>query len=291
MSTRRMVVLGARGLLGGYLVDELGRQAGVEVVAHGRASCPLEDPGRVREAIAGAEVVWNCAAYTDVDGAEREPERAYAANATGAENVARAADRANALLVHVSTDFVFDGKLDRHYDEFDAPAPGSQYARSKRAGELLVAQATRRHHVVRVEGLYGDGGRNFVSKLRALLLGGKAGLRIDDERRVQPTFARAVARALVAIGLGEQADRHGTWHATCRGETTWHRFALRLAERLGLGQSWEAIASDALKLPAARPPNCLLDNRRLSMYGIAALPSWEEALDDYLEEMRRKEDR
>jgi dTDP-4-dehydrorhamnose reductase len=78
------------------------------------------------------------------------------------------------------------------------------------------------------------------------------------------------------------SDRYGIWHASCRGETTWHRFALRLAERLGVAPSWQAVPSAALTLPAPRPPNCLLDNRRLALYGLAPLPTWEEALDEYL---------
>jgi dTDP-4-dehydrorhamnose reductase len=138
---------------------------------------------------------------------------------------------------------------------------------------------------VRVQGLYGAGGKNFFSKLRQLLRDGKTGLRIDDERRVQPTWAGAAARALVAIALGPAADRHGTWHAACQGETTWHRFAERLAARLGLAPSWEAVPSSALTLPAARPRNCLLSDRRLAMYGLPALSSWQDALDDYLRDI------
>jgi dTDP-4-dehydrorhamnose reductase len=281
MKARRAVVLGAGGLLGGYLVRELERHE-VSVTGFDRAACPLEDEARVREAVAGANWVFNPAAFTDVDGAERRPEAAWAANALGAENVARAAREAGApgaVVVHVSTDFVFDGALSRPYDEFDEPRPQSTYARTKRAGELLVMAAAPRHHVVRVQGLYGAGGRNFASKLQGLLREGKTGLRLDDERRVQPTFARAAARALVTIA---GSDRYGLWHASCRGETTWHRFTLRLAERLGIAPSWQAVPSAALTLPAPRPPNCLLDNRRLALYGLAPLPTWEEALDEYL---------
>lgn len=281
----RAVVLGAGGLLGGYLVRELALR-GVEAVAFDRAACPIDDEAAVARAIgpSGASHVFNPAAFTNVDGAERDPEAAWAANARGAENVARAAHAAGAVVVHVSTDFVFDGRAARPYDEFDVPAPLSVYARSKRAGELLVERAAPRHHVVRVQGLYGRGGRNFSSRLADLLRAHAGrGLRLDDERRVQPTFAAAAARALVDIAA---SDRFGTWHASCRGDATWHRFAVALAARLGVAPAWEPAASSALVLPAARPPNCLLDNRRLSLYGLPALPPWEEALDEYLATLR-----
>ena len=274
------VVLGAGGLLGGYLVDELGRR-GVTVRGLSRNACDITDEAAVRRAVAGASHVWNAAAFTDVDGAEKSPDAAFAANALGAENVARGAAEAGAVVVHVSTDFVFDGALSRAYDEFDAPAPLSCYARSKRAGELLVEKATQRHHVVRVQGLYGVAGRNFSSRLRSLVREGRGGMRLDAERRVQPTFARACARALLEIA---DSDRFGTWHASCRGETTWHGFAVRLADRLHLPLSAQAVQSSELKLPAPRPPNCLLENRRIQLYRLAPLPSWETALDEYLAE-------
>jgi dTDP-4-dehydrorhamnose reductase len=275
----RAVVFGAGGLLGRHLVGELQRR-GVVTRGLDHAACPIDDAGRVRAAAEGATVLLNAAAFTDVDGAERDPERAFAANALGAENVARAAAATGAAVVHVSTDFVFDGAQARPYDEFDLPAPRSLYARSKRAGELLVERAAPRHHVVRVQGLYGDGGRNFSSRLAGLLAEGRRGLQLDRERRVQPTWAGAAARALVDIAA---SDRFGTWHASCRGAATWHEFALRVAARLGVPPSWEAVPSAALALPAHRPANCLLEHRRLALYGLPPLPTWEEALDEYLD--------
>ncbi|MSP63137.1 MAG: NAD-dependent epimerase/dehydratase family protein [Myxococcales bacterium] len=273
----RAVVIGAGGLLGRHLCDELAER-GHDVQGRDRAACPIEDERAVRAAVAGAEWVFNAAAWTDVDGAEREPERAFSANALGAENVARAASAASAVVVHVSTDFVFAGTLARPHDEFDRPDPQSIYARSKRAGELLVERAAPRHHIVRVQGLYGTSGRNFASRLPSLLQGGGR-LRIDGERQVQPTSARAAARAMVEIA---GSDRFGTWHAVCRGATTWHDFALRVAERLGVTPSWEAVPSGELALPAPRPPNCRLENRRMAMCGLAPMPTWEEAQDEWL---------
>src|SRR6185295_11592337 len=127
---------------------------------------------------------YNTAAYTDVDGAERQEDLAFQVNALGAEMIARAADAVGAAVCHISTDFVFRGDQSRPYDEFDLPGPASAYARSKRAGEELVLRATRRAFVVRSGGLYGRGGRNFFSTLIARLRQGQT-LRIDRERLVR----------------------------------------------------------------------------------------------------------
>lgn len=278
----RAAVFGAGGLLGRHLLAELGRR-GIEARAFDRAACPIEDEVKVRAAAEGASVLFNAAAFTNVDEAERQPEAAWLANALGAENVARAAAATGAVVVHVSTDFVFDGALDRPYDEYDAPNPGSVYARSKRGGELLVERAAPRHHLVRVQGLYGRGGRNFSSRLADLIADGGARLQIDRERRVQPTWAGAAARALIAIAA---SDRFGTWHASCRGEATWDAFATRLAAHLGVAPAWRKVTSQGLSLDAKRPPNCLLAHRRLAMCGLPPLPTWEEALAEYVADLK-----
>ncbi len=277
--TMKVAVLGAGGLLGRHVVEEMARR-GREVLALDHAACAIEDARAVASALAGCALAVNCAAFTDVDGAESEPDRSFAINALGAENVARATAAAGAVVLHVSTDFVFGGRLDRPQDEFDLPEPLSLYARSKRAGELLVERANPRSHVVRVQGLYGRGGRNFASRLSSLLREGKR-LRLDGERRVQPTSARAAARAIADIAA---TDRWGTWHASCRGATTWAGFATRLAARLDLSPTWEAVPSAALALRAPRPPNCLLEHRRLALCGLPPLPTWEEALEESLKE-------
>ena len=273
----KTVVLGAGGLLGRHVVAELG---GAEVVALPRAACDIADAAAVRERIAGADLVINCAAFTNVDGAEKDEEGAWRGNALGAENVARAAAAQGARLVHVSTDFVFDGAQPEPYDEFARPNPQSIYARSKFAGEELARAATRELFVVRVQGLYGAGGANFSSKLRQLVLDKKP-LKLDGERRVQPTWARAAARQILALA---GTDAYGTYHVSCKGEATWAAFAARLAERLGVTPRWKVVRSDELGAPAKRPPNCLFRHRMLELRGLDRMPSWEQAQDDYLAE-------
>jgi dTDP-4-dehydrorhamnose reductase len=278
----KVVVLGAGGLLGRHLVEEL---RGHEVSGLAREACDVTDAAAVARALVGAEAVVNCAAFTDVDGAERAEEAAYRLNAYGAVVVARAARAAGAFLVHVSTDFVFDGTQAEPYDEFDAPRPLSIYARSKWAGEELVRAAGGAHALVRVQGLYGAGGRNFSSKLRALVLAQKR-LKLDAERRVQPTWARSAARLIVPITTGK---RSGIFHVSCAGETTWAGFANRLAARLSRPPNWDEVSTAALGSAAARPPNCLFKHRMLALEGLPPPERWEAAQDEYLAEEASKE--
>ncbi len=279
----KSVVLGAGGLLGRHLVEELTR-AGHQVVAAGRSDCDITRDTELSARVAGSDVVINCAAFTNVDGAEKDEAGAYRANAIGAENVARAVAAARGTLVHVSTDFVFDGAQAEPYDEFARPNPQSVYARSKAAGEELARAALRELFIVRVQGLYGAGGGNFSSKLLQLVRDGKK-LKLDGERRVQPTWARAAARQIVAIA----STRHfGTYHVSCAGETTWAAFTARLADKLGVARNWDVVGSDALGAPARRPPNCLFRHRMLELRGFAPMPTWESGQDAYLEEEAAK---
>jgi len=294
-----VIVLGAGGLLGRHLVEELG-----EARAFDRAGCDITRFDDVKERCAGAKAIVNCAAWTNVDGAESHEEDAYRANALGAENVARVAKALDVPFVHVSTDFVFDGVKAEPYDELDRPNPQSVYARSKWAGEELAARVGGRIFLVRVQGLYGAGGKNFSSRLRDLILSAgkplgtasgqlphlaplgspsKKPLKLDSERRVQPTWARAAARQIVKL---LSTELYGTYHVSCKGAATWAEFARHVAQKLGVERAWEEVPTSALKAPAARPPNCLFRHRMLGLHGIDVMPDWQTALDEYLEEAR-----
>lgn len=277
------LVLGAGGLVGGALCDQLGR-AGWRVVAAARAECDIRDGAAVRALCREARpaVVFNAAAYTNVDGAEAHPHLARAVNADGAEAVALAAAGAGATIVHYSTDFVFDGEQDRPYDERDPPSPLSVYARSKAEGDVRVAAATPRHFVVRVGCVYGRGGRNFPSTLVRRLCAGET-LRADAERRVSPTWVREVAA--VSMALATTSD-YGLYHCTAHGETTWADFAHALAVALGLPEARIERVSDAnLALPARRPRRAVLDKRMLRLRGLDGLLSpWDQALRAYVAE-------
>jgi dTDP-4-dehydrorhamnose reductase len=272
----KILVTGGRGLLARHIVEESG------AVALGRDQLDITRENDVARALRDADAVINCAAYTNVDGAESHTEEAFAANVTGAANLARAAKERGALFMHLSTDFVFDGAKPAPYDERDRPNPQSAYARSKYEGERAVLEVGGRASVVRVQGLYGDGGRNFSSKLRELIAARKP-LKLDNERRVQPTWARAAARQLLRL---VEAQATGIFHVSCKGAATWAEFARHVAERLGVAPNWEEVPTAALAAPAARPPNCLFDHRALAVAGLDVMPDWRAALDEYLKEAR-----
>ncbi len=279
---RGALVLGARGSLGLALCEELAK-AGWSVTAAGHADCDIRDAGAVAALVArvAPAAVFNSAAYTDVDRAESEPDAAFAVNATGAGNVARAAAGAGIPVVHYSTDFVFDGELERPYDERDAPSPQGDYARSKVAGDEAVAAGAPRHFILRVGCLYGHGGRNFPSTIVRRLRAGE-NIRADGERRVSPTWVKEVARVSAALVTTEL---YGLYHCTSQGETTWADFALEAARLVGVPESRvEALPSSALRLKAARPRRAILENRMLKLRGLDTLSSWQDALSAFVSE-------
>jgi dTDP-4-dehydrorhamnose reductase len=273
------VVVGARGTLGQSLVEELPRAGWTVALAADRSVCDLRDPAAVRavigRALAGRPgVVFNAAAYTDVDRAEAEGDLAYAVNAVAVEALASAAREAGAALVHYSTDFVFDGERERPYDEFDPPSPQGVYARSKVAGELLAAAATPRLFTVRVGCLYGRNGRNFPSTIVRRLRAGET-VRADRERAGSPTWVREVARVSAALA---RTEAFGVYHCTSQGETSWADFARFCAAELGLPESRvEGLPTSALPMKAPRPRRSILDNRMLRLRGLDGMSSWQDA--------------
>jgi len=280
------LVLGAHGLLGSALCRTL-PGAGWRLMAASHADCDIRDGAALRALLARArpDVVFNAAAYTNVDGAENEPALAEAINSDGAENVARAAAAAGATVVHYSTDFVFDGTLDRLYDERDPPSPQGRYARSKAAGDARVMAATPRHFILRVGCLYGRDGRNFPSTIAGRLRAGET-LRVDRDRRASPTWVDEPARVSAALA---GTPFYGLYHCTAAGETSWAEFARRMAAHLGVPEARvEAVPTDALPLRAPRPRGAVLDNRALRERGLDSLSSWEDGLAAYVADLARE---
>jgi len=275
-----VLVLGAGGLVGTEL-ERLLDEREVPHVGRTHAACDITDAAAVARAVAEsrAQLVINCAAYNAVDRAEQEGDLAMRVNRDGTANVARAAP----ILVHYSTDFVFDGRARRPYVESDEPNPLSCYGRSKAAGDAAVRAANPRHYLVRVGNLYGRAGRGFGSTLLARLRRGER-IRADAERRVQPTSGRVVAMQTLALA---RTGAFGLYHAMCHGETTWAEFARELARQGGFDPGLiEPVAFDALGVAADRPRYALLENRALGALGADAdhMPHWRDALTAYLEE-------
>jgi len=277
----RAIVLGAKGTLGQALAAHLPASGVTVVGAYGREQCSITDGDRMRALIGDArpDVVFNAAAFTDVDGAEGKGEEAFQSNAIGPELLARACDQVGAKLVHYSTDFVFDGELERPYDEFDPPAPQSLYARSKLAGERLVQAAAKRVFVVRVGCLYGRGGRNFPSTILRRLRAGET-VRADRDRIGSPTWVVSVVTVSAALA---GTEHFGLYHCTANGETSWADYARFLAAELGLPPTRvESVPTNALSLRAARPRRAVLENRMLRLRGLDTMGDWQTEARAYL---------
>jgi dTDP-4-dehydrorhamnose reductase len=219
-----------------------------------------------------------------VDNCEREPERAFAVNALGARNLALAARDIDALLIHVSTDYVFDGAKTSPYVETDYPRPLNAYGNSKLAGEHFVECVAERYFVVRTSGLYGKapcrakGGRNFVELM--LKLGRERGeVRVVDDERVSPTNTRELARQIVALS---RSDAYGLYHATAESSCSWHEFAQTIFALAQTQVNVKVASPDEFPAKTPRPKYSVLENRALKLAGLNTLGTWEEGLCDYL---------
>jgi dTDP-4-dehydrorhamnose reductase len=283
MST--ILLTGCRGMLGRRLHEELAR--GHRVVATtwppepGFRELDLTDRSAVGEAVRGARPGWivNAAAYTAVDRAESEPELAFAVNEDGPGHLADAAVGIGARLLHVSTDFVFDGAKPEAYVEDDPTGPLGVYARSKEAGERRVRESGVEHLILRVAWLFGPEGGNFVDTIRRLAAE-RDRLQVVDDQRGTPTFT-ADAASLVHRLIHQ--DLRGTIHGANRGETTWYGLAREVIARCGIATDLVPCTTAEYPTPAPRPRNSALCNRVLEdTMGHFTRP-WTEALDAHLQ--------
>jgi dTDP-4-dehydrorhamnose reductase len=222
-------------------------------------------------------LIVNAAAFTRVDACETERERAYRDNALGPQNLALAARACDAILVHVSTDFVFDGEKGEPYDELDAPNPRSVYARSKLGGEDLVRAATPQHFVVRTGYVFG-GGTDWVTSQLRKMADGEPGAGLSD-RRGTPTYVRHLAERLLPLAL---TGRFGTYHLGGPESLSYHELLLRAKAAAGLSGEVQEQRSEDLGLPARRPRDSSLASLFATEAGIPPMPALEEALDGIL---------
>ncbi|MGC0340789.1 dTDP-4-dehydrorhamnose reductase [Streptomyces sp. SLBN-8D4] len=286
---RTWLVTGAGGMLGQDVLARLA-QSGERFVALDRKALDLTDADAVSAALEEHRpaVVVNCAAWTAVDDAETREDEALAINGDGPRNLAEACARTGAVLLHVSTDYVFAGDAQEPYAE-DAPtAPRSAYGRTKLAGEKAVL-GTERGYVVRTAWLYGTGGPNFV-KTMIKLEGVKDTLDVVDDQRGQPTWSADLAGLLVELGLGALAGTApaGVYHGTSSGETTWHGFTQEIFRLLGTDPDRvRPTTSAAFVRPAPRPAYSVLGHGRFAEAGIEPLRDWRAALTEAFPEIHR----
>jgi len=275
----RLLVTGAAGMLGQDVL-RAARHAGHDVVGLPRAELDITDARAVEAVLAGErpDAVVNCAAWTDVDGAEEAPEAAARVNGEGAGVVAKAAAGAGAAVVHVSSDYVFDGRGTRPYLESDPVGPLSAYGATKLEGERAVAEANPRHAIARSSWLFGVHGRNFVATMLRLA-DERDEVTVVDDQIGCPTWTGHLAGALVALAAAGDAAR-GIFHVAGAGACSWHELATEIFAQARADCAVLSCSTRDMPRPAPRPAYSVLGTERDG----PRLPDWREGLAGYLAE-------
>ncbi|MGZ8382359.1 MAG: dTDP-4-dehydrorhamnose reductase [Nitrospira sp.] len=267
----RVLLTGANGQLGSALCEVFGNET---VIPKDLPDFDLTCPSVEEEIVGSApDLIIHAGAYTDVDGAEREPDLALAVNAKGTEQIARAAVRLGARLIYISTDYVFDGKQRIPYCENDIPHPINQYGFSKWRGEQVVLASGARALVVRTAWLYGLVGKNFVKSIMQAAQSEPI-LKVVNDQSGCPTYAEDLA---AAVALLVRKDVEGVIHATNRGQCTWYEFAQAIVREMGFSSSVMPITTEQAGRLAKRPSYSVLSSDRMTSLGLA-LPEWSQAL-------------
>ena len=276
--TGRIVIAGAGGQVGSFLRAEATRQ-GRDVLALTSAQWDIVDPQRAREIVRAGDTVINCAAYTAVDDAERDQDRAYAINAVGPQHLARACARVGAQMVHISTDYVFDGAASRPYEPSDETRPLSVYGQTKLAGERAVLAELPGAVVLRTAWVYtGGNGKDFVAAMRRLAAGDGHVDMVDDQTG-SPSYTGDLVGALLEVADGRVHAPNGIVHAANQGEVTRYEQARAVFEGVGADPDRvRPVTSDHNPRPAARPAYSALSGRQSQEAGLSPLRSWREAL-------------
>jgi dTDP-4-dehydrorhamnose reductase len=275
-----IAIFGGRGMLGTDLAAACAER-GHTVQVYDLPAFDITNPAHIRTAAEGADVIINCAAFTDVDGAEKQTDLAYRVNAEAMRHVGAIAKERGIWVMHFSTDFVFSGALDRPYTETDDPQPINEYGKSKLAGEQLLAESGCSHCIVRLEWTYGVHGTNFVTKLveRARAVDTLA---VVDDQVGSPTATTVVARAACEL-LERKVE--GIFHLASSGYVSRFDMARFVAERLGLGVDVQSCRSSDYEAHAARPLNSRFDCGKIQTLLNHPIEPWEGPLEDFLRQL------
>ncbi|MFZ0958462.1 MAG: dTDP-4-dehydrorhamnose reductase [Candidatus Sulfotelmatobacter sp.] len=273
----KVIILGSTGLLGKAL---LRAWSGDEVSGLGSRDADIRDLQKVREVVKAMRPDWIvlAAAYTDVDGCESNPDRAFSVNRDGAINVARAAKEAGARLLFLSSDYVFDGRKTVPYETDDPRNPQSVYGRSKAEAELGLLDAMPDCCIARTSWLFGMGGKCFPDTILKLAAT-RPSLDVVNDQRGCPTYAADLANAIIQLC---RANASGIVHATNSGNCTWFEFAREIVQGSGLQTEVRPVSSAQMARPAPRPAYSVLSPGSLQKFGIN-LPTWQDALRRYLQ--------
>lgn len=287
---RRIIVTGANGQLGRGINQILNQRMDLSIInadiSDTTAYCPIKldiaNPAAVMNLVRDIkpEIIINCAAHTAVDLCETDQENAYRINALGPKNLAVAADALDAKLIHISTDYVFDGEGNKPYTEMDTPNPATVYGLTKLQGEEFVKSNCSKYFILRTAWLYGEG-KNFVKTMLSLAEK-HTSIRVVNDQFGCPTSVLELTRA---INYLMDTSSYGTYHGVCKGVTTWYDFAVEIFKLAGIHPEVIPVTSDEYKTAAKRPKYSVLDNTKLSEMGYH-MKNWAEALKEYMDNLK-----
>lgn len=279
----RLVIIGANGMLGTDLKESCER-AGIACTGLDLPEVDITRPEKLRREVPEADWIINCAAYTRVDDAETNRDTCFAVNADGPRNLAALCAQRGIPLLHISTDYVFDGTKRTSYQEDDLTHPISVYGESKRASEQAVLDAGCPCIIARTQSLFGIHGPSFIKAIMRFIAEGKVPLRVVHDQISCPTWSGHLAEALLRL---IQTPHRGVVHTSSEGGCSWHEFACAIVERVQPGVEVLPVPAATYPRPAKRPANSILSKERYTQWTGHRFPSWQEGLDAYLEALRR----
>lgn len=280
---QKIIVTGCNGQLGRAINLEWQDNHDIELVNTDVAELDITKIDKVMELVREVKpyAIINCAAHTGVDACEDEWDKAYRINAIGPRNLSIAASETGAKMVHISTDYVFDGNTDKPYFEFDRPNPQGAYGATKLAGENMVKDFARRYFILRTAWLYGDG-KNFVKTMLRLSQSNDK-VRVVGDQVGSPTSAKELARAITQLVFTEN---YGLFHATCEGSCSWAQFTEEIFRLAGKDTKVEKITTEEFGAKAPRPACSILENYMLKLTGGYQFADWKDALSVYMKEFK-----
>jgi dTDP-4-dehydrorhamnose reductase len=276
----RIAILGGRGMLGTDLVN-ICRQDGFDVKVFDLPEFDITDSKQLEEAIGSTKIIINCAAYTDVDGAESKKELAYQVNAEAAGRLGALIRETGAWLLHLSTDFVFDGRLERPYIETDVPNPINEYGKSKLAGEQLISQSGCRHCIMRLEWTYGQAGQNFITKLIHHVKTEKV-LKVVDDQTGSPTATIEAAKVICKL-LPFKPE--GVFHFASSGYVSRYGLAEFIFDKLSMNVNLLACKTSDYVSAATRPLNSRFDCSKIKALLDEPIETWQNPLERFLRQL------
>ena len=280
---KKILITGCNGQLGRALNQRFAGRTDLELVNTDVEQLDITDINKVLELAEQVRpyAIINCAAHTGVDACETQKELAYRINAIGPRNLSIAATRYGAKMVQISTDYIFSGKADKPYTEFDAPGPEGVYGATKLAGENFVKEFSREYFILRTAWLYGEG-KNFVKTMLRLSETNET-VRVVGDQFGTPTSAKELAKAIDALLL---TDNFGVFHATCEGECSWADFAEEIFRLAGKDTKVTRITTEEFAAPAPRPAYSVLDNLMFRLTTDFRFAEWHDAIAEYLKELQ-----